>query len=229
MSANNSGVTSSPLCEWFFELIIPNLYNRIKQDGHQNLLNFIVKLNEFNHLMQKLNLTNFAMNTFHKLMHCQQHQYGGDSEALCTSSLINETRATLMNSLSGTDGQHESALKSFFSSSSSHPHYSSSNTNNKNDHLLMTATMNNYYLVNYTADLYALMNYCQQMESKIVYIDWLFNIFKPLITTLFLTLFLLPAIVVIFLYGLSLFCFLSKHWNKLKVSFICFKTKISIL
>ena len=79
----------------------------------------------------------------------------------------------------------------------------------------------NDYLLSYMSDLFIYLNLCSQFESNFVYVIWLFNLFKPLITTLFITLFLLPSVIVILLYGSSLFLFLTKHWNKLKVS-TCF-------
>ena len=86
------------------------------------------------------------------------------------------------------------------------------------DHLALNLNKHNDYLLSYMSDLFIYLNICNQFESNFVYVIWLFNLFKPLITTLFITLFLLPSVIVILLYGSSLFLFLTKHWNKLKVS-----------
>lgn len=100
----------------------------------------------------------------------------------------------------------------------------SSLTNNNiniNDRMMLSSCVTNNsncnLMYNYTLDLANYFNFCNQIESNLVYFDWLLNLFKPLIYAL-CSLFLLPAIVVILLYASSLFCFLSKHWNKLKVS-----------
>lgn len=70
------------------------------------------------------------------------------------------------------------------------------------------------------ADLLKYFTLCNQIESNIVYLIWLFNLFKPLLLTIFITLFLLPTTIFVFIYASSMFIFLSKHWNKLKVSFL---------
>ena len=50
-----------------------------------------------------------------------------------------------------------------------------------------------------------------------IYLAWLWALFKPL-CLLLLVLFLLPATILIFMYGSSFFCLIYKHWNRLKVS-----------
>lgn len=72
-------------------------------------------------------------------------------------------------------------------------------------------------IYSYALDLANHFNICYQIESNLLYFDWLMNLFKPLTYALF-SLFLLPSVVVIFLYASSLFLFLYKHWKKLKVS-----------
>lgn len=76
-------------------------------------------------------------------------------------------------------------------------------------------------LQSYTLDLANYFQFCTQIESNLVYFDWLFGLFQPLILAL-CSLFLLPAIIVFFLYVSSLFLFLTKHWSKLKVSLFHF-------
>ena len=78
----------------------------------------------------------------------------------------------------------------------------------------------NSYLFNISADLHSYLHICNQIESNIVYLVWLFNIFKPLVITLFITLFLLPLTIVVLIYASSMYMFLVKHWNNLKVSSI---------
>lgn len=84
-------------------------------------------------------------------------------------------------------------------------------------------------LQSYTLDLANYFQFCTQIESNLVYFDWLFGLFQPLILAL-CSLFLLPAIIVFFLYVSSLFLFLTKHWSKLKVSlFHFFKSFTNLL
>ncbi len=58
---------------------------------------------------------------------------------------------------------------------------------------------------------------CHQIEANLYYAFWLFNLFKPLLLTIIITVFVLPFTLFVFIYGCSLFVFFSKHWNKLKV------------
>ena len=76
-----------------------------------------------------------------------------------------------------------------------------------------------------THDLLNLVNFCNQVESNVVYFFWLFNLFKPLVVTFLITLLLLPTTVFMMLYASSLFLYLTKHWNRLKVSWRLFNTK----
>ena len=57
----------------------------------------------------------------------------------------------------------------------------------------------------------------ERSNFDIIYLTWLWTLFKPLCIAL-LTLFLLPAIILLFMYGSSLFCLIYKHWNRLKVN-----------
>lgn len=56
----------------------------------------------------------------------------------------------------------------------------------------------------------------ERSNLDLIYLAWLWTLFKPL-CFLLLSLFLLPAIILIFMYGSSLFCLIYKHWNRLKV------------
>lgn len=96
---------------------------------------------------------------------------------------------------------------------------STNNTNNSSEKQRILNSNNcNGFILSYTSDIYSYLNVCNQIETNIVYLEWLFDFFKPLVSTLFLTLFLLPSLVVIFIYASSFYCYLSKHWIKLKVS-----------
>ncbi len=57
---------------------------------------------------------------------------------------------------------------------------------------------------------------CYKIESHITYLYWLLNFLSPLLKFIFI-LFLLPSILVIFIYATSLFFFIKKHWSRLKV------------
>lgn len=125
------------ICDWILELILPNLYIDLKQNGFTNLTEFLIK---------------------------------------------------------------------------------SLNNNEKQNH----DCLNNRIFLTYVKDLSGYLNWCNQIESNAFYAIWLFNLFQPLIITLSITLFLLPSLVVVFIYASSLFLFLSKHWSKLKVSYFIF-------
>ncbi|CAF0884926.1 unnamed protein product [Adineta ricciae] len=58
----------------------------------------------------------------------------------------------------------------------------------------------------------------ERSNFDIIYLAWLWTLFKPLCIAL-LTLFLLPAIILLFMYGSSLFCLIYKHWNRLKAAY----------
>ncbi|CAF3953544.1 unnamed protein product [Rotaria sp. Silwood2] len=53
-------------------------------------------------------------------------------------------------------------------------------------------------------------------KFDLIYLAWLWTLFKPL-CLLLLLLFILPAATLLFVYGSSLFCLIYKHWNRLKV------------
>lgn len=56
----------------------------------------------------------------------------------------------------------------------------------------------------------------ERSNFDLIYLTWLWSLFKPLCILLG-SLFLLPAVILIFMYGSSLFCLIYKHWNRLKV------------
>ena len=56
----------------------------------------------------------------------------------------------------------------------------------------------------------------ERSNVDVIYLSWLWTLFKPL-CYLLLLLFLLPATILVFMYGSSLFCLIYKHWNRLKV------------
>lgn len=66
------------------------------------------------------------------------------------------------------------------------------------------------------------VNLCYNIESNFIYFYWLFDLFKPLLTVI-LVLFLLPALIILFIYACSFFLFCKKHWNRLKVCNLFFK------
>lgn len=74
-----------------------------------------------------------------------------------------------------------------------------------------------------TLDFRSNLKFCYKIESKLFYFEWLLNLFTPLLYCL-LTLFVLPALIVILLYASSLFLFITKHWTKLKVSYLMLVT-----
>ncbi len=93
-----------------------------------------------------------------------------------------------------------------------------SNINQNNSNCSNNCENYSLLLTGLSKDISGYLAACNQFESNLVYAFWLLNLFKPLVITLTITLLLLPTIVVLFLYASSLFLFLSKHWNKLKVS-----------
>lgn len=66
-----------------------------------------------------------------------------------------------------------------------------------------------------------LLSLFERWNFDLIYLAWLWSLFKPL-CILLLSLFLLPAVILIFMYGSSLFCLIYKHWNRLKVGKILF-------
>ena len=63
---------------------------------------------------------------------------------------------------------------------------------------------------------YYLLTFLERSNFDLIYLAWLWALFKP-ICLLLLSLFLLPAMILLFIYGSSLFCLVYKHWNRLKV------------
>lgn len=63
---------------------------------------------------------------------------------------------------------------------------------------------------------YYFLSFLERSNFDLIYLAWLWALFKP-ICLLLLSLFLLPAMILLFIYGSSLFCLVYKHWNRLKV------------
>ncbi|CAF3382599.1 unnamed protein product [Rotaria socialis] len=63
-----------------------------------------------------------------------------------------------------------------------------------------------------------LLSLLERSNLDLIYLTWLWNLFKPL-CILLISLFVLPAIILIFMYGSSLFCLIYKHWNRLKAAY----------
>ena len=61
-----------------------------------------------------------------------------------------------------------------------------------------------------------IFNSLERWNVDLIYLTWLWTLFKPL-CYLLLSLFLLPVIILIFMYVSSFFCLIYKHWNRLKV------------
>lgn len=72
---------------------------------------------------------------------------------------------------------------------------------------------------------YYLLILLERSNFDLIYLAWLWALFKPL-CLLLLSLFLLPATILLFIYGSSLFCLIYKHWNRLKVGEFFLKTTI---
>ncbi|UJR36382.1 hypothetical protein I4U23_029106 [Adineta vaga] len=66
--------------------------------------------------------------------------------------------------------------------------------------------------------LYYLLTLLERSNFDLIYLAWLWALFKPL-CLLLLSLFLLPATILLFIYGSSLFCLFYKHWNRLKAAY----------
>lgn len=72
-------------------------------------------------------------------------------------------------------------------------------------------------LVDLRSDLLKQFNTCLYVESNLLYMYWLLNLFIPLFTTVFAILFILPLLVCLYLYFSSTYLFVTKHWKLLKV------------
>ena len=70
----------------------------------------------------------------------------------------------------------------------------------------------------YISDISNYMSTCVNYVERLYYIGWLFEICRPILTTLFITLFFLPVFLASLVYFSSTFLFFAKHWSKLKVN-----------
>jgi hypothetical protein len=80
---------------------------------------------------------------------------------------------------------------------------------------------NNSILYDYDlySDIIRYFDVCFQIESNIYYFIWFIDLLKPFLITIFVTLFLLPGTILVFIYATNFYMIINKHWNKLKVSF----------
>ena len=85
----------------------------------------------------------------------------------------------------------------------------------------------NEFVSEYIWDISNYMNTCVNYVEWLYYLIWLFNQFRPILTTLFITLFLLPVFAALLIYFSSTFLFISKHWSKLKVNYTIIWTILS--
>lgn len=74
-------------------------------------------------------------------------------------------------------------------------------------------------LVAMKSDLLKQFNTCLYVESNLLYMYWLLNLFKPLFTTVFAILFILPLLICLYLYFASIYLFITKHWKLLKADY----------
>ena len=81
--------------------------------------------------------------------------------------------------------------------------------------------INTPFVKEYISDITNYMNKCINYVEWLYYIGWLLEICRPILTTLFITLFLLPIFSALLVYFSSTFLFFAKHWSKLKVKKIC--------
>lgn len=73
-----------------------------------------------------------------------------------------------------------------------------------------------YFPMMFSQAAYYFLNLLERSNFDIIYLAWLWSLFKP-VCLLLLSLFLLPATILLLIYGSSLFCLIYKHWNRLKV------------
>ena len=136
MSVNQA---PSRICEWLFEILIPNFYSKLKLDGQQNFHESLIG--------QRLK---FELDTY-------------DAHDIFLNDCLDNVK-------------------------------------------------------NFTADLLRHYNACTRVESNLLYIFWLLSLFKPLISTLFIILFLLPLFICLCIYASSVYLCFTKHWKHVKVS-----------
>ena len=84
----------------------------------------------------------------------------------------------------------------------------------------LSSDIDNEFVKEYIWDISDYMNTCVNYVEWLYYLIWLFDQFRPILTTLFITLFLLPVFAALLIYFSSTFLFISKHWSKLKVNHI---------
>lgn len=219
---NNMGSAKASFCESLFGLLLPSLYASIRLGGLNSFQELIARLNHSatmtnwpasssssssaNSIYRLFNLSTTSPNFDyfsklvthpcdpfnHMLNHVTHPLPPNDSFASVRTTATTTTTANpmLMNGGGGFDGVGGGDLP---------------------------ASVRCTLVYNYTLDLANYFQICNQIESNLVYFEWLVGLFTPLIYAL-CSMFLLPSVVVLLLYASSLFMFLTKHWNKLKVS-----------
>lgn len=221
-------MNSTSFCESLFGLLLPSLYASIRLGGLNSFQELITRLNHSvsmanwptkinqsssanpNYFYQQF-LTNPAASghDYFNLLAahpCDYHQHlepPNDS----FSSLSSSSQLNLSNLSSPMTTNLTNPLRTMMGSGSNHPHTTAD----------LPMPIRCTLIYNYTLDLANYFQICNQIESNLVYFEWLLGLFMPLIYALCL-MFVLPSVVVILLYASSLFMFLTKHWNKLKVS-----------
>ncbi len=100
---------------------------------------------------------------------------------------------------------------------SSHQQYVGSEQKQEQQQLLINTCLTS--LKNITNDLLNHYNTCMHFESNLIYIMWLLNLFLPLLSTLFIILFVLPLVICLCVYASSVYLFVTKLWRKFKVNF----------
>ncbi len=72
---------------------------------------------------------------------------------------------------------------------------------------------------NLTLDLLNYYQTCTNAESNFLYFLWILNIFKPILSTFFCLLLILPLLICLTIYASSIYLLVTKHWRRFKVSF----------
>lgn len=65
-------------------------------------------------------------------------------------------------------------------------------------------------------DLLNHFNTCTVIESKLLYILWILNTFKPLVLTVLIVLLILPLIICLIIYITSIYLLIKKNWKRFK-------------
>lgn len=63
-----------------------------------------------------------------------------------------------------------------------------------------------------------LYDLCTKLETNLIYVYWLLQLFQPLLVLL-LVLFLLPSIIFLLLFASSIYIFYKRHWSNIKAAY----------